>query len=70
MMNVAVCGEAARITHTLVRCSMIARDFKLGHLGKLPFYQETNPMTPLLTYFDVRGRAEIVRLILEETATS
>jgi glutathione S-transferase len=26
-------------------------------------------MTPLLTYFDVRGRAEIVRLILEETAT-
>jgi glutathione S-transferase len=27
-------------------------------------------MTPLLTYFDVRCRAEIVRLILEETATS
>jgi glutathione S-transferase len=26
-------------------------------------------MTPLLTYFNVRGRAEIVRLILEETAT-
>ena len=26
-------------------------------------------MTPLLTYFDVRGRAEVVRLILEETAT-
>jgi glutathione S-transferase len=25
--------------------------------------------TPLLTYFDVRGRAEVVRLILEETAT-
>jgi glutathione S-transferase len=26
-------------------------------------------MTPLLTYFDVRGRGEIVRAILEETAT-
>jgi|SRR5882724_1472559 len=26
-------------------------------------------MTPLLTYFDVRGRAEVIRLILEETAT-
>jgi len=26
-------------------------------------------MTPLLTYFDVRGRAEVVRLILEETGT-
>lgn len=25
--------------------------------------------TPLLTYFDVRGRAEVIRLILEETAT-
>lgn len=24
---------------------------------------------PLLTYFDVRGRAEVIRLILEETAT-
>jgi glutathione S-transferase len=27
-------------------------------------------VTPLLTYFDVRGRAEVVRLILEETATA
>jgi glutathione S-transferase len=27
-------------------------------------------MTPLLTYFDVRGRAEVVRLILEETGTA
>jgi glutathione S-transferase len=26
-------------------------------------------MTPLLTYFDVRGRAEVIRLILEETGT-
>jgi glutathione S-transferase len=26
-------------------------------------------MTPLLTYFDVRGRVEVIRLILEETAT-
>jgi len=26
-------------------------------------------MTPLLTYFDVRGRAEVIRLILEETET-
>jgi glutathione S-transferase len=26
-------------------------------------------VTPLLTYFDVRGRAEVVRLILEETGT-
>ena len=26
-------------------------------------------MTALLTYFDVRGRAEVIRLILEETAT-
>jgi glutathione S-transferase len=27
-------------------------------------------VTPLLTYFDVRGRAEVVRLILEETGTA
>jgi glutathione S-transferase len=26
-------------------------------------------MPPLLTYFDVRGRAEVIRLIFEETAT-
>jgi glutathione S-transferase len=26
-------------------------------------------MTPLLTYFDVRGRAEVIRLILEETGS-
>jgi hypothetical protein len=24
--------------------------------------------TPLLTYFDIRGRAEVIRLILEEVA--
>jgi glutathione S-transferase len=30
---------------------------------------ETDCMTPLITYFDVRGRAEIIRLILEETGT-
>src|SRR4029079_3312988 len=36
--------------------------------GRLMLQSSNEDSTPLLTYFDIRGRAEVIRLILEEAA--